>query len=357
MPPNFASHEKLAAPYQVGSTGPEHYSESYQVWPFEQRRLAEFQRLGCHDPEKHEWEAPTAAQEMEDMVQELWDCAGAVPYNSPLPDKMARLRRISKHAEACPVSYNAHLYQHELHRHREEERLITALLSNILPDELLLRILAEISTSVLPELHLTAAAHLPTTARNLLGPIVPTDLLLLTETAILESIPICLRTSSDAQNPVPRLPDFALPFVHKIRTLVLRTAIMPGPGAVTHKGLDHPISAMPSLSTQLPLLHELRVAVRVDGHFRCRKQALAAPYDGEVSHWGVLERLVQAMLDKRVGERGRMLLQMCFSCEGRCKGSNVVVIDGRTPAEIVEEAVVVTGAVRGKGRKGRVGRV
>ncbi|KAK5675340.1 hypothetical protein LTS10_012106 [Elasticomyces elasticus] len=261
MPPDFASHEKLAAPFKIGSTGPEHYSESYQVWPFEQRRLADLRRLGCHDPERHEWESPTAAQEIEDMAQELRDCAGAVPYNSPLPAEIARLRRVSKHVKACPVSYNTHSYHRELERHRSEERLITALHSNILPDELLLRILASLATSVLPELSLTAASHLPTTARNLLGPNVPTDLLLLMETAILESIPICLRISCDAQNPpVARIPDFALPFADKIRTLVLRTAIMPGPGATTHKGLDHLISAMPSLSTTLPHLHELRVA-------------------------------------------------------------------------------------------------
>ncbi|KAK4896384.1 hypothetical protein LTR27_005596 [Elasticomyces elasticus] len=350
MPPDFAEHEKLAAPFKIGSTGPNHYGESYQIWPFEQRRLAELRRLGCHDPEKHEWESPTAAQEIEDMAQELRDCAGAAPYNSPWPDKMARLRRVVKHAKACPVSYNANSYQRELHRHRSEDHLITALLSNILPEELLLRILASLAISVLPELSLTAAEHLPTTARNLLGPNVPTALLLLMETAILETIPICLRISCDAQNPpVARLPDFALPFAHKIRVLVLRTAIMPGPGAVTHKGLDHLISAMPSLSILLPHLHELRVAVRVDGHFRQRHQALAAPYDGSFSHRGKLDRLVQAMQDGRVGRR--MLLQVHFSCEDRCKGTNVVVIDGRTPVEIVEDATVITEPARKRSRK------
>ncbi|KAK5711033.1 hypothetical protein LTR15_012679 [Elasticomyces elasticus] len=346
MPPNFAEHEKLAAPFKIGSKGPDHYGESYRVWPFEQRRLAELQRLGCHDPEKHEWESPTAAQEMADMAQELREYAGAVPYNSPLPGHLGYLRRISKHVKACPVSYNAHLYQQELQRHSEENRLITVLRSHILPDELLLRILAELATSVLPELSLTAASHLPDTARRLLGPIVPADLLRLMETAILESIPICLRISRDAQNPVARIPDFALPFTHKIRTLVLRTAIMPGPGAVTHKGLDHLISAMPSLRKQLPYLHELRVAVRVDGHYRLRKQALAAPYDGTLSHRGILEVLVTAMQGARVGKR--MVLQVHFSCEGLCKGTKVVVIDERTPAEILEDATVVTGPERGK---------
>ncbi|KAK5747439.1 hypothetical protein LTR17_000080 [Elasticomyces elasticus] len=183
------------------------------------------------------------------MAQELRDCAGAVPYNSPLPDKIAQLRRVSKHVKACPVSYNTHLYQRELERHRSDERLITALLSNILPEELLLRILAEVATSVLPELSLTTASHLPDTARNLLGPNVPTDLLRIMELAILETIPICLRISRDAQNPVAKIPDLARPFADKIRVLVIRTAIMPGPAAVTHKGLDHLISAMPSLSS------------------------------------------------------------------------------------------------------------
>ncbi|KAK4956267.1 hypothetical protein LTR10_005788 [Elasticomyces elasticus] len=296
MPANFAEHEKLAARYQFGTSGPGYCSESFQVWPCEQRHLAELHRLGCHYPERHEWESPTAAQEIEDIAEELRHWNDDNPYYHPLPDKMAHLRHVSKHAKA------------------------------------------EVAIIVLPELYLTDPGTLPSTAEKLLGP-VAADFSPVMEDAILENIPIRLYVWcdwTDLENPTANLGDFAYTFKHKIRTLVLRTGIMPGQLPYTHGGIDHLLRMMPSLATLLPQLHELRVAIRADGHLRWRGKALAAPFDGTLTYRGVLEKLVAAIQAARPGRR--QLLQVHFSCERNDRGTHVVIIDDHTSQEIIEFA-------------------
>ncbi|KAK5734770.1 hypothetical protein LTR17_008701 [Elasticomyces elasticus] len=341
MPADFAEHEKLAARYQSGTSGPGYFSESYQVWPFEQRHLAELHRLGCHYPERHEWESPTAAQEIEDIAGELRHRNDDDPYYHPLLDKIAHLRHVSKHAKehsACRVSYNVKAYEHELERHRQEQDLVAILRTNRLPDELLLRILAEVAVSVLPELYLTDPGTLLSTAEKLLGP-VAADFSRVMDDAILENIPINLYVWcdwTDPENPTAHFRDFAYTFKHKIRTLVLRTGIMPGQLPNTHGGIDHLLHMMPSLGAQLPQLHELRVAIRADGHLRWRGKAFVAPFDSTLTYRGVLGKLVAAIQAARPGRR--QLLQVHFSCERNDRGTHVAIIDDHTSQEIVEFA-------------------